>query len=88
MELQASCCFHTEEEKENSFGVLKKHLGDVFHELAEQKESKIEEGHLHLDHVHIYIGIPPKYTANVVGFIKGKSAISIVRNFMGRKRNP
>ena len=53
-----------------------------------QKESKIEEGHLQTDHVHMCISIPPKYAvSNVVGYIKGKSAISIARNFMGRKRN-
>ena len=46
------------------------------------------EGHLMADHVHICISIPPKYAiSNVVGFIKGKSAISIARNFLGRKRN-
>ena len=44
--------------------------------------------HLHSDHVHLCIGIPPKYpVSNVVGYIKGKSAISITRNFMGRRRN-
>ena len=74
--------------KEKIFGVLGKHLGDLFHELAKQKESKIEQGHLHLDHVHISISIPPKYAvSNVIGYIKGKSAISIARNFVGRRRN-
>ena len=74
--------------KEKIFGVLRKHLGDIFHELAKQKESRIEVGHLHLDHVHICISIPPKYAvSNVIGYIKGKSAISIARNFMGRRKN-
>ena len=74
--------------KKQIYGVLRKHLGEVFHELARQKECRIEEGHLHLDHVHMCISIPPKYAvSNVVGYIKGKSAISIARNFMGRKRN-
>ena len=67
---------------------MRRHLGDVFHGLAKQKESKIEEGHLHLDDVHICIRIPPKYAvSNVVGYIKGKSAISIARKFTGRRRN-
>jgi putative transposase len=40
------------------------------------------------DHVHILISIPPKYSvAQVVGIIKGKSAISIARTYMGRKKN-
>jgi putative transposase len=68
--------------------VLRKHLGDIFHELAKQKESTIEQGHLHLDHAHICISIPPKYAvSNVIGYIKGKSAISIARNFIGRRKN-
>jgi putative transposase len=87
-----NCKYHVvfipKRRKKIVFGLLRKHLGDVFRELAEQKESKIEEGHLHLDHVHICISIPPKYAvSNVVGFIKGKSAISIARNLMGRRRN-
>ena len=74
--------------KKKVFGVLRRQLGDVFHELAKQKESKIEEGHLHLDHVHICISIPPKYAvSSVVGYIKGKSAIAIARRFMDRTRN-
>jgi len=56
--------------------------------LARRKGCIIEEGHLHEDHVHMCISIPPKYAvSNVVGYLKGKSAISIARNFMGRKRN-
>jgi putative transposase len=67
---------------------LRKHMGPVFRTLAMQKESKIEEGHLMLDHVHMLISIPPKYgVAQVVGFIKGKSAIHIARVFQGRKKN-
>ena len=67
---------------------LRKHLGGAFKKLAEQKESRIEEGHLMVDHVHMLISIPPKYAvAHVVGFIKGKSAIHIARTFMDRKRN-
>ena len=74
--------------KKKIFGALRKHLGEVFHELASRKESKIVEGHLHEDHVHVCISIPTKYVvSSVVGYIKGKSAIAIARNFMGRKRN-
>ena len=70
------------------FGKLRKYLGEVFHELAKQKESQILEGHIAIDHVHMYISIPPKHAvAQVVGFIKGKSAIYIARNFGGRQRN-
>jgi REP element-mobilizing transposase RayT len=59
---------------------LRKHLGEVFRKLAVQKEAKIEEGHLMPDHVHMMISIPPKYSVSqVVGFIKGKSAIHLAR---------
>jgi putative transposase len=64
------------------------HLGEVFRELARQKESGIEEGHLQLDPVHMLIAIAPKYAvAQVVGYLKGKSAIHIARTYGGRERN-
>ena len=60
----------------------------MFHRLARQKESLIEEGHIMPDHVHMMISIPPKYAVSqIVGFIKGKSAIHIARTYQGRKRN-
>ena len=70
------------------FGKLRKDLGQVFRSLARQRECEVLEGHLCLDHVHVYIAIPPKYAvAQVVGFVKGKSAIYIARNYSGRTRN-
>jgi len=70
------------------YGELRKHLGEVFRGLAEQKESRIEEGHLVVDHVHMMISIPPKYAVSqVVGFMKGKSAIHLARVDGERKRN-
>lgn len=70
------------------YGELRRNLGEVFRTLTEQKESRIEEGHLMPDHVHMMISIPPKYSvAQVVGYIKGKSAIYVARTFMERKRN-
>src|SRR6476620_8367437 len=70
------------------YGDLRKYLGEVFRRLAQQKESRIEEGHLLSDHVHMLIAIPPKYAvAQVVGFIKGKSAIHLARVYGERKRN-
>jgi putative transposase len=70
------------------YGDLRRHLGEVFRTLTEQKESRIEEGHLVADHVHMMISIPPKYSvAQVIGYIKGKSAIHVARTFMERKRN-
>ncbi len=70
------------------YGELRPHLGDVFRKLALQKESRVEEGHLMLDHVHMMISIPPKYAVSqVVGFIKGKSAIHLARVYGEKKRN-
>ena len=70
------------------YGALRRHLGEVFQELARRKESVIEEGHLMPDHVHMMIRIPPKYAVSqVVGYIKGKSAIHLARTYGERKRN-
>lgn len=70
------------------FNELRRRLGEVFRRLAQQKESRVEEGHLMPDHVHMLLSIPPKHSvAQIVGFIKGKSAIHIAREFGERKRN-
>ena len=69
------------------YGKLRVHLGELFHQLAKQKESRIEEGHLKDDHVHMMIAIPPKYAVDVIGYIKGKSAIHVARVYGERKRN-
>ena len=67
---------------------LRQHLGEVFHELARQKQSRVEEGHLMPDHVHMMLAIPPKYAVSqVVGYMKGKSAIDLARVYGERKRN-
>ena len=70
------------------YGQLRVHLGEVFRKLAGQKESRVEEGHLMPDHVHMLLSIPPKYSVSqVIGFIKGKSAIHVARVYGERKRN-
>lgn len=67
---------------------LRPHLGEVFRRLASQKESRIIEGHLMSDHVHMLISIPPKYSvAQVIGYIKGKSAIHLARVYGEKQRN-
>jgi len=74
--------------KKTIFGVLRRHLGEVFRELARHKEAEVVEGHLMPDHVHICLSIPPKIAvSSVVGYMKGKSAITIARKFMGRERS-
>ncbi len=70
------------------YGQLRQYPGEVFRELMRQRESRVEEGHLRLDHVHMLVSIPPKYAVwDVVGYVKGKSAIYIARNFVSRRRN-
>jgi putative transposase len=74
--------------KKKIFGSLRRHLVGIFHELAGYKESVIVEGHLMPDHIHMCISIPPKYAvSNVVGYMKGKSAIMMARQFGGRAKN-
>jgi len=74
--------------KKALFGQIRRDLAEVFRRLARQRQSLIEEGHLMGDHVHMMISIPPKYSvAQVIGYIKGKSAIHIARTYAGRKRN-
>lgn len=70
------------------YGHIRQKLGDIFRELALHKESSIIEGHLMGDHVHMLISIPPKYAVSqVVGCIKGKSAIYIARTYSGKRQN-
>ena len=69
------------------YGKLRQELAPVIKELARQKESEVMEGKLVGDHVHVLLSVPPKYAvAQVVGFIKGKSAIYVAR-MSGRRRN-
>ena len=70
------------------YGTLRRHLGSLFRELARHQECDIPEGHLMLDHVHLLISIPPKYAVSqVMGYLKGKSAIHIARTYGGKRRN-
>ena len=70
------------------FGKIRQELGTVIRELARQKECQIEEGHLVGDQVHMMISIPPKYSvAQVIRYIKGKTAIHIARVYAGRRRS-
>ena len=74
--------------KKALYGALRQQLGDLLRQLAMQPESRIEEGHLRRDHVHMLVSIPPKYSVSqVVGYLKGKSAIHIARTFIGKPRN-
>lgn len=70
------------------YGQLRKYLGEELRSLAKHRESTIIEGHWMYDHVHMLISIPPKYSVSqVIGYMKGKSAIHIARTYMGRRKN-
>ena len=86
------CKYHVvfipKKRKKILFGNARQELGKIFHELAKQKECKIIEGNMQLDHVHMCIEIPPKHAvSSIIGFIKGKSAIAIARMFQNKERN-
>ena len=69
------------------YGQLRKELGQILRGLAKQKESEVMEGTLKADHVHMVLSIPPKYSVSqVVGYVKGKSAIWVAR-VTGSRRN-
>src|SRR3990167_10596295 len=74
--------------RKSLYGRIRSSLGPIFHALARQKESTIVEGHVMPDHVHMMIEIPPKFAvSSVIGFLKGKSAIAIARQFSGKEKN-
>ena len=74
--------------KKSLFGALRREIGPIFRELARQKGCKVEEGYVMQDHVHMLLSIPPKCSvSNVIGQIKGKSAIHIARTYRGKQRN-
>ena len=74
--------------KRSLYGALRKVIGSVLRKLAESKGCKVLEGHVMPDHIHMLLTIPPKYRiSDVVGYIKGKSAIYVARHFRGKERN-
>ena len=70
------------------YGQLRRDIGRILRELCDQHGVELIEGYAMPDHVHLCLSIPPKFSvANTVGFLKGKSAIRIHREYLGRKRN-
>lgn len=86
------CSYHVvfipKRRKAKLYGKVREFLKRNLHELARQRGSQIVSGHLVQDHVHMLIKIPPKYSvAEVIGYMKGKSAIAVARQFGGKQRN-
>ena len=64
------------------YGTVRKRTGEILRELAGQKGVRIVEGFICHDHVHMLLSIPPKFSiAEVLGFMKGKSAIRLHNEF-------
>lgn len=69
-------------------GALRRDIGKILRELCERSGIELVEGHAMPDHVHLCLSMPPKYSvANAVGRLKGKSAVRIHQEYLGRKRN-
>lgn len=74
--------------KKALWGTARKDLGTIFHQLATQKGCEILEGHVMPDHVHMLVKIPPKYAvSSIIGFLKGKSTIALLRKYSRKERN-
>ena len=87
-ECQYHVVFIPKYRKKAIYGRLRRYLGEALRRLAQQRESRVEEEHLLPDHVHMMLSIPPKYSVSqMIGYITGKSAIYIAREFAGRPRN-
>ena len=80
--------FVSKDRKKQLYGKIRDFLKSAFHELARQRGCKIVEGYMARDHVHMCLSIPPKYSvAEIVGYLKGKSAIAVARQYSGRQKN-
>lgn len=70
------------------YGTLRKDIGGILKDLCRQQGIELVEGHAMGDHMHMLLMIPPKFSvANTVGFLKGKSAIRIFRDYLRVKQN-
>jgi putative transposase len=68
------------------YGRLRKRIGEILRELCRYKGIEILEAHAMTDHIHMCISVPPKYSiAMTIGYLKGKSAIRIHKEFSGRE---
>ena len=68
--------------KKAIFGKLRQQIGEMFRQLCRQKEIELLEGHAMVDHVHMLLSVPPRYSiAMTIGYLKGKSAVRIHRDY-------
>ena len=70
------------------YGALRRDIGRILRELCRQQGVELAGDHAMPDHIHLLLMIPPKYSvANTVGFLKGKSALRVFREYMQAKPN-
>jgi putative transposase len=70
------------------YGKLRKDLGSILRRLCEYKGIEVIEGTLCIDHIHMCLSIPPKYSvATIVGYLKGKSAMILFEKYSRLKKN-
>jgi putative transposase len=69
------------------YGKLQAQVGKILRELCRQRGVELVEGKAKVDHVHMCLAIPPKFSvAFVIGFLKGKSAVRIHRELLHERR--
>ena len=70
------------------YGKLRKELGSILRRLCEYKGVEVVEGTLCVDHIHMCLAIPPKYSVStIVGYVKGKSAMILFEKYSRLKKN-
>ncbi len=69
------------------YGKLKHQVGPILRRLCQQRGVELLEGHAMADHIHMCLSVPPKFSiAQMIGFLKGKSAVRIHRQLLRERR--
>ena len=69
------------------YGKMRREIGGILRDLSRQRGVELLEGHAMVDHMHLCLSIPPKYSvAHTVGFLKGKSAVLVHRRLMRHRK--
>jgi putative transposase len=87
-----SCRYHIvfvpKYRKQSIYGTLRKEIGGLIRELCRQGGVELVEGNAMRDQIHMLLMIPPKFSvAHTMGFLKGKSAIRIFREYLQAKQS-
>ena len=88
------CCYHIVWCPKYRFRILKgrvvgKFVDDNIRSICEWKAIEVVELNVQEDHVHLIITIPPKLSiSQVMGLLKGKTAIKLFKSFPAFKQKP